>query len=148
MRSLLIKSLAGTSLLFMALAAHAQDRYYRDDDRYYDRDDRGPRREGSYNRGGLIEQVRSDLRYAQSSVYSRGEAKRLDKASEELWEFQRKWNGGRFDRHELDDSISAIQRVVDHNGLDERGRSILWNDLQRLREFRAENDGRRYYPRY
>jgi hypothetical protein len=148
MRSLLIKSLAGSSLLFMALAAHAQDRYYRDDDRYYDRDNRGYRREGPNNRGGLIEQVRSDLRYAQSSVYSRGEAKRLDKAREELGEFERKWNAGRFDRHELDDSISALQKVVDHNGLDERGRSILWNDVQRLRDFRAQYQGRGNYPRY
>jgi hypothetical protein len=80
-------------------------------------------------------------------VYSRGEAKRLNKANEELWEFQRKWNAGRFDRHELDDSIAAIQRVVDHNGLDERARSMLWNDVQRLRDFRAQHDGRGYYSR-
>jgi hypothetical protein len=146
MRNLLIRSLAGGSMLLLALGAFAQDYpRYRDDDRY--RDDRGGYREGRGNRGGLIEQVRSDLSYAQSAVYSRGEAKRLNKANEELWEFQRKWNAGRFDRHELDDSIAAIQRVVDHNGLDERARSMLWNDVQRLRDFRAQHDGRGYYSR-
>jgi hypothetical protein len=127
----------------MALGAYAQDYpRYRDDDRNY-----GERRGV---RGGLVEQVQSDLRYAQEGVYSRGEARRLQKAREELWEFQRKWNAGRFDRHELDDAIAAIQHVLDHSGLDERSRSMLWNDVQRLREFRAQYDGRNYrpYPRY
>ena len=147
MRNPLIRSLTGGSMLLLALGACAQDYpRHRDDDRYYDRDDRGGYREGRGNRGGLIEQVRSDLSYAQSGVYSRGEGKRLNKANEELWEFQSKWNAGRFDRHELDDSIAAIQKVVDHNGLDERVRSTLWNDLQRLRDFRAQYEGRGYYP--
>jgi len=117
-------------MLLLALGACAQD-YPRH------RDDHA----------GLIEQVRSDLSYAQSGVYSRGEGKRLNKANEELWEFQRKFNAGRFDRRELDDSIAAIQKVVDHNGLDDRARSTLWNDLQRLRDFRAQYEGRGYYPR-
>jgi hypothetical protein len=150
MRRLLIKSLAGGGLLFLALTMQAQDRdRYRDDDRYYDRDDRGNRHEGPYNRGGasLIDRVQSDLRYAQSDSYSRGEQKRIDKARKELWGFQRAWNAGRFDRHELDDSITAIQKVVDHNALRDRARSTLWADLQRLREFRAEYQGRGY-PRY
>ena len=138
MRNLLIRSLAGAGVLLLALSACAQD---------YPgyRDDRGGYREERGNRGGLIEQVRSDLSYAQSGVYSRGAAKRLNKANEELCEFQRKWNTGRFDRHELDDSIAAIQKVVDHNGLDDRARSTLWNDLQRLRDFRAQYEGRGYF---
>jgi len=145
MRRLLVRSLAAGGLVFMAVAAHAQDYgRYRDDDRYRDRDDR---RSYGRDRGDLIGQVQSDLSYAQSSAYSRGEAKRLEKARNELWEFQRKWNAGRFDRHELDDSIAAIQKVVDHNGLDERGRSVLWNDLERLREFRAQYQDRGYYRR-
>ena len=166
MRSLLMKSMAGGSLLLMALSAHAQDRdRYRDDDRYSDRDDRQYRREEPYgysdrddrryrreepySRGGgsLIERVQSDLRYADSDAYSRGERKRIDSARKELYEFQRAWSTGRFDRHELDDSIAAIQKVVDHNALRDRARSILWDDLQRLRSFRAEYQGRGY-PRY
>ncbi|MBZ5593443.1 MAG: hypothetical protein LAP39_14465 [Acidobacteriia bacterium] len=138
MRSLLIRSLAGGSLLLMALGAYAQDYpRYRDDDRYSARGGRGYYgRPG--NRGSLMDQVQADLRFAQGAAYSRGEAKRLDKAREELWEFQRKWNAGRFDHHELDDSIAAIQKVIDHNGLDERTRSMLWSDLRQLRDFRAQ----------
>jgi two-component SAPR family response regulator len=128
------------SLLLAGFAVHAQDYdrgRYPDNDRY--RDDRG------YNRGGsLIEQVQGDLSYAQSAVYSRSERKRLDNARKELWEFQRAWSAGRFNHHELNDSIAAIQKVVDHRGLDERARSVLWNDLERLREFRAQYEGRRY----
>src|SRR5690242_16873680 len=122
MRNLLIGSLAGGALLLMAAGAYAQDYpRHRDDDRYYDGDNRGYHGRSGY-RGGLMDQVQRDLRSAQSGVYSRGEAKRLDKAREELREFQRKWNTGRFDRHELDDSIAAIQKVIDHNGLDEGAR--------------------------
>lgn len=138
MRSLLIRSLAGGSLLLMAFGAHAQDYpRYRDDDRYSDREDRGYYGRAG-NRGSLMDQVQADLRYAQGAAYSRGEAKRLAKAREELWEFQRKWNAGRFDRHELNDSIAAIQKAVDHNGLDERARAMLWSDLRELRDFRAQ----------
>src|SRR5437016_5917810 len=102
MRHLLMKTMAGSSLLLMALAAHAQDRdRYRDDDRYYDRDERAYRREEPYNRGGgsLIDRVQSDLRYADSDAYSRGERKRIDNARKELYEFQKDWSAGRFNRH-------------------------------------------------
>ena len=166
MRSLLMRSMAGGGLLLMALSVHAQDRDpYRDDDRHYGRDDRQYRREEPYrysdgddrgyrreepnNRGGgsLIDRVQSDLRYADADAYSRGERKRIGNAQKELYEFQRAWSTGRFDRHELDDSIAAVQKVVDHNALRDRARSILWDDLQRLRSFRAEYQGRGY-PRY
>src|SRR5438094_10137749 len=146
MQRLLMKTMTAGSLLLMALAVNAQDRdRYRDDDRY-DRDDRGYRREEPYNRGGgsLIDRVQSDLRYADSDAYSRGERKRIDNARKELWEFQREWSAGRFNRHELDDSIAAIQKVVDHNALRDRARSVLWADLQSLRTFRAEYQGRGY----
>ena|SRR5690242_18263684 len=154
MRRLLMRTMAGGGVLLMALAVNAQDRErYRDDDRYYDRyydrDDRGYRREEPYYRGGgsLVDRVQADLRYADSDSYSRGERRRIDNARKELYEFQRAWSEGRFNRHELDDSIAAIQKVVDHNALRERSRSILWDDLQRLRSFRAEYQGRGY-PRY
>jgi len=137
MRSLWMRGLAGASLLLMALGAYAQDYpRYRDDDRYADRDSGGYSARGP--RGNLVDKVQADLRYAQSAAYSRGETRRLDKAREELWEFQRKWNAGRFDRHELDDSIAAIQKAVDHDGLNERSRAMLWSDLRELRDFRAQ----------
>ena len=165
MRSLLTKGLAASTLLLMAVAARAQypDGRYPDDRQYQDRhgdpgygrpygDSRygAPRYDGRYARGGdsPIARVQADLRYAQWAVYSRSERKRINKAQEELSEFENKWRRGRFDRHELDDSIAAVQHVIDHNGMDERARSMLWNDVEMLRQFRAQFQGRDYYRPY
>jgi len=136
------KSLLCGSLLLTSFAAQAQiygPGRYGDDDRY-DRDDRGYRRDGPYYRRGApsFDRIQADLRYAESNSYrNRGERKRFDKAREELREFQRAWNSGRFDRHELDDTIGAIQKVVDHGELRYRDREILQADVESLREFRA-----------
>ena len=137
-----LKSLLCGSLLITALAAKAQvygPGRYGDDDRY-DRDDRGYGRDGWYSRRGApaFERIQADLRYAESNSYrNRGEVKRFQKAREELREFERAWNSGRFDRHELDDTISAIQKVVDHGALRYRDREILQADAENLRAFRA-----------
>jgi len=183
MRGLLLKGLAGSGLLVMGLSANAQtygqgpyrqdpyqgpqgqyqdrndDRYYQQDDGRY-RDDRGyypqarPRYRNGNGYGSPVQQALADLDYAQSNGYlSRGDRGRFNKAREELVEFQRKLDRGRFDRHELDDAIGALNRVVSHErGYD--GRSPLWDDLQRLREFRDSYQyqgggyGRYGYPRY
>ena len=141
MQSLTFKSLLCGSLLLTALTAQAQiygPGRYGDDDRY-DRDDRGYRRDGQYYRRGApsFDRIHADLRYAESHSYrDRGERKRIDKAREELREFQRAWNSGRFDRHELDDTIGAIQKVIDHGEMRYRDREILQADVESLREFR------------
>src|ERR1043165_3875783 len=157
MRGVLLKSLAAGGFLFMTLCANAQvynqgpyrDGPYREDDGYYQRDNRGnypqDRRYGA--RGGSpVDQALRDLDYAASNRYlSRGDRKRFEKAREELMEFQNKMYRGRFDRHELDDAISAMQRVAEHDAGDAyRGGSPLWDDVQRLREFRESYRYDRY----
>ncbi len=141
MRGLTVKSLLCGTLLFTALAAQAQvygPGRYGDDDRY-DRDDRGYRDEPYYRSGApSFNRIQSDLRHAESNSYrDRGDRKRFDKAREELREFQRAWNSGRFDRHELDDTIGAIQKVIDHGEMRYRDREILQGDVESLREFRS-----------
>ena len=162
MRGVLLKGLAGGGFLFVTLCANAQvynqgpyrDDPNRDNDGYYQQDDRSyPRNDGRYydNRGNYpqdrrygqrgaspVDQALRDLDYAASNRYlSRGDRKRFDKAREELMEFQNKLYRGRFDRHELDDAIAAMQRVADHDrGNGYRGGSPLWDDVQRLREYR------------
>jgi hypothetical protein len=42
---------------------------------------------------------------------------------------------GRFDKGELDEAIAAVQKVVDSSGIRGRDRSILLDDLARMREF-------------
>jgi hypothetical protein len=158
MRGVLLKSLAGGGFLLMTLCANAQvynHGPYRDDDRSYQRDDRAypPRNDDRYydnrsnypqdrrysSRGGSpVDQAFRDLDYAASNRYlSRGDQKRFEKARRQLMEFQNKFYRGRFDRHELDEAISAMQNVAEHDrGDGYRGGSPLWDDVQRLREFR------------
>jgi hypothetical protein len=163
MQGVLLKSLAGGGFLLMTLCANAQvynqgpyrDDPNRDNDGYYQRDDRSypPRNDDRYydNRGNYsqdrrsgqrggspVDQALRDLDYAASNRYlSRGDRKRFEKAREELMEFQNKLYRGRFDRHELDDSINAMQRVAERDrGNGYGGGSPLWDDVQRLREFR------------
>lgn len=142
MRAFLATAMVGGALMAGGLAANAQvygggyydrGRFYGDvgrGDRY--RDDR------DYRGGGLFDRVRGDLDRAESHFYgSGGDRRRFNKVREELGEFQGKWASGRFDRHELDDAIGALHRVVNDNRLDYRDRDVLQDDLFRLRDFRA-----------
>ena len=109
-------------------------------------DGRGDRYNGRYeNRGDPLDRVVRDLDRAASGMgyLSRGEAKRVNHALEEIREFQQKRARGRFDKGELDDVISGLQHVVDKNRLEFRDRDILLNDLGMLREFRSGYSGNR-----
>jgi hypothetical protein len=94
----------------------------------------------AYNRnpGDLFGRVRSDLERAEAnSNWGGGDRRRFNKVREELSEFQRSGN-----RHELNDTISALQHVVDSNRLAYRDRDVLAQDLYQLRDFRARNGWR------
>jgi hypothetical protein len=65
------------------------------------------------------------------------ERSRYDNAIRHLSQFQDRYYRGDFDKDRLDEAISDVQNAVDHNPLDGRARSMLWNDLNRLRGFRA-----------
>jgi len=142
MRHLPIFAIAG----LLAAGGMAQAQYYPggygDRDRYYDRSyDRGQHYDrGDYDRyrGDLFSRVRADLERAQAnSGWNGGDRHRFDKVREELSEFQRSGN-----KHELNDTISALQKVVNDNRLAYRDRDILAQDLYQLREFRSRNGWR------
>lgn len=147
MRHLLATVLLGSGLLAGVLSAQTQydgryDRRY--DGRYNDRG----RVEGDYGRyggdryrgGDVFDRLRRDLDRAESHSYGRGsDHRRFNKVRQEMGEFQNKWARGRFDRHELDDVIGALKRVVNDNRIDPRDRDALANDMYQLREFRAAN---------
>ncbi len=119
-------------LLLLSLTASAQYQYPRGDGRYYDRGDY------SRNGGDVFGRVRSDLDRAEASSYPNGgDRRRFDKVREELNEFQRSGN-----RRELNEAISALQKVVDHNRLAYRDRDVLAGDLYRMRDLRARNGWR------
>ncbi len=94
------------------------------------------RRDGGFN---VIRAVEADL----ERVASRGrlggrERRRIDQALQNLNDFERDLSRGRFDRHDLDKAIEQRDGVVRHRALDNRERSILIGDLNRLRQFRFE----------
>ena len=123
---------AAAAVCLFTTSATAQ---YRNDDRRYSgyRDDQ--------YRGGRepLDRVRMDLeRAARDMRYlSRDDMKRINKVREEIGEFQRKWERGRFDRRELDDVINSLQNVVGRNRLHPRDRDLLLNDLAQLSDFRS-----------
>lgn len=121
-RTLLRLSL-GTALL--AAAAFAQyDRPYGDRD--YARQDRS-----------LFDRARMDLDRAAAYPYaSRADRKRFDEARRELFDFESRFDQGRYEKHELDEAINRLQRVVDSNSLDPRDRGSLSDDLRRMRDYR------------
>ncbi len=114
------------SALATAGAAMAQypDRPYPDRD--YARRDRA-----------LFDHVRMDLDRAANYPYaSRGDRKRFDEARRELFDFESRFDQGRYNKHELDEAINRIDRVVSRNSLDPRDRGALAEDVRRMRDYR------------
>jgi hypothetical protein len=108
------------------VAAFAQyDRPYGDRD--YARQDRG-----------VFDRARIDLDRASAYPYaSPNDRRRFDDARGKLYEFQIRFDQGRYDKHHLDEAIDRIQHVVESNSLDPRDRGALSDDLRRLKDYRA-----------
>jgi hypothetical protein len=131
-KSLLRMGMAGVFglglLILPAGKANAQDRRGYEDGR----PDRGP-----------VSPVDMTVRHLESLANRTGrftsgrERSRYDNAIRHLSQFQDRYYRGDFDKGRLDEAISDVQNVVDHNPLDGRARNMLWNDLNQLRGFRA-----------
>jgi hypothetical protein len=138
MRRFFAQAVIGSFLLLGGVAANAQygdPRYDRGRDSRYDRDDRD-------DRGGFLDRLRYDLDRAERNSYaSCGDHRRFNRLRSDLNDFQGKWARGNYSRHELDEVIGSLQRVVNDNRLDYRDRDILQNDLNRMRGFRSQHDG-------
>jgi len=110
----------------IAGAAMAQypDRPY--SDRNYSRHDRA-----------VFDRARMDLDRASAYPYaSRADRKRFDEARRELFDFESRFDRGRYNKHELDEAIDRIERVVSHNSLEPRDRGALADDVRRMRDYR------------
>jgi hypothetical protein len=93
----------------------------------------------------LFNRVRNDLDHAANYPYaSRADRKRFDEARRDLFDFEARFDQGRYEKRELDHAIDRIQNVVSHNSLDPRDRGSLEDDLRRMRDFRAYRDNRVY----
>src|SRR5882724_2360581 len=89
----------------------------------------------------LIDQVHADLNHGYGVWHvSDGDRKRLNHAGEQLREFAKEWRKGKFDKGNLNDSIGAIQHVLDDNHLSGAERDALWADVEQLRKMREAYD--------
>ena len=78
-----------------------------------------------------------DLDHASGYPYaSRADRKRFDEARSKLFDFESRFDRGRYEKHELDRAIDHIQQVVNANSLDPRDRGALADDLRRMRDYR------------
>ena len=139
MKHLLLRTVAGTGLVLFGLTASMQAQRPRDDDSYHrDRDDYY---RGDQWRARMFDRIRDDLNHVQTTWFSGGgDQYRLDRAKQELNELQTSMAEHRYNERALDDVVAAMQRVVSDNRLSERDRSILNDDLARLRQFRERHD--------
>ena len=139
MKHLLLRTVAGTGFMLFGLTASMQAQRPRDDDSYHrDRDDYF---RGDQWRARMFDRVRDDLNHVQTTWFSGGgDQYRIDKAKQELNELQTAMVEHRFNERALDDVVNAMQRVVSDNRLSDRDRSILNDDLARLRQFRERHD--------
>jgi hypothetical protein len=139
MKHLLLRTVAGTGLMLFGLTASMQAQRPRDDDSYHrDRDDYF---RGDQWRARMFDRVRDDLNHVQTTWFTGGgDQYRLDRAKQELNELQTAMAEHRFNERALDDVVNAMQRVVSDNRLSDRDRSILNDDLARLRQFRERHD--------
>ena len=132
MKHLLIRSLAGSGLMLLALTARAQYQPRPDDEA------RGEAREHA----AVFDQVRTDLDRAEGfTVPFTGERDRVARARREVNECQRAVAAGETDRRTFGDAIAAIQRVVDLNRLPDHNRNLLADDINALRDLQARLEG-------
>jgi len=132
LRHLLLKSIAGSSLLLFGLTAAAQQ--YPPPRGYYNQSQ-------TADRARLFDQVRADLDRAASSAASYGgDIDRIDRVRDAVSAFEHRMDDGNYDPRALNDAIVGVQRVLDNNTLYARSRAALSDDLGRLREMRDRLD--------
>ncbi len=89
----------------------------------------------------LVDKVHSDLNRGYDQWHlSKGERDRLNNAEKQLRNFAKDWSRGKFDKGDLDDSISAVQHVLDNNHLSGEARDALSRDVDELRRMREAYD--------
>jgi hypothetical protein len=96
----------------------------------------------------VVDRVHEDLNRGYEVWHlSNGDRNRLTHAEHQLQNFARDWSRGKFDKGDLDQSIAAVQHVLDNNRLNGRERDALWSDVEQLRRMleaydRHEIEGR------
>src|SRR5258706_10021834 len=96
----------------------------------------------------LVDKVHDDLDHSYKRFhFSSGDRDRLNNAEKQLRDFAKKWEGGKFDKVELDDAIGSIQHVLDNNKLGPEDRDALSADVSQLRKMREAHDKHEIGPK-
>lgn len=86
---------------------------------------------------GLVEQTQTDLSEASHFQRFKGDQRsRFENAQRHLSTFDRHLTKGKFDKGELDDAISNVQKIIDKNTLQASSRDALMRDVSDLRAAR------------
>jgi hypothetical protein len=89
----------------------------------------------------LINKVHTDLDQGYDRWHlAKGDRDRLNHSEKRLREFAAAWRNHKFDKGDLDDSISTIQHVLDNNRLSGPERDALSADVDQLRQMREAYD--------
>ena len=125
---------AGVILAALAFSAAAQDWYH----------DREVRFRGEQWRKSIFLQVRTDLEHIWSANRaSDKERTRLDKTKQELTQMQADLDQGRWDNGILNDVIDSIRKSSNDDRLAARDRTVLADDVVRLKEFQDQHNRRK-----
>ena len=124
---------AGVFIAALAFSAAAQDWYHDRDERF----------RGEEWRPHIFMHVRTDLEHVWSAVRaSDQERRRLEKTKEELTQMQSDFDHGRWDNGILNDVIDSIRKSSNDDRLAPRDRTVLADDLVRLKEFQDQHNRR------
>lgn len=130
-----MKRIISATLMVVAMASGAVAQ-----DWYHDRDERF---RGEDWRPHVFMYVRTDLDHIWSAVRaSDEERRRLDRTKDELTKMQTDLDHGRWDNGILNDVIDSIRKSSNDNRLAERDRTVLTDDVVRLKEFQDRHNRR------
>ena len=135
MKHILINASVVAVLAVFGASVYAQNH----DDPYYQTN-----RDEAWWRGHLFQRVREDLDHVQQKTPKIStDEYRLVVVKKDLNDLQSRYESHRYDEPALDRTIAAVEKVANDNGLSPRDRSMLQDDVRRLRDFREHHDGYR-----
>jgi len=131
----LYNAIAGSGLLLISLAAiQAAPQYMADNAWHQARDEYFS---GDAWRARMFERIGTDLDHIQDLAFY---GDRIANTKRQVTELQGKLSAGKYDQPELDEVSSNLEKVVADNRLIERERDMLADDLNRVRDYRANHE--------
>lgn len=131
MKNVLVRTLAGSSLLLFSLAANAQTTSEQISNPFHSQD--------QYQlTHSMFDKLTADLQQAQTDAYALENISRFVSANNRLRQLEQSWDKGQYLSREMESTISAIQMILNDNRFMLRDRDALSADLSRLLDFKTE----------